>query len=105
MFKVKILSKLCDLLFFFKVLIFNIGPVIDEKHIHYYIIVPPQPASLRIVSTTPDSITVQWESNDDGYSPITRALLNYKMTYGEWADTEVCIFFVNFEIDFRLNNS
>ena len=51
--------------------------------------VPPKPASLRIVSTTPDSITIQWESGDDGYSPITRALLNYKMTYGEWADTEV----------------
>ena len=26
---------------------------------------------------------------DDGYSPITRAMLNYKMTYGEWDDTEV----------------
>lgn len=53
--------------------------------------VPPKPANLRIVSTTPDSITVQWESVDDGYSPITRAMLNYKMTYGEWADTEVYV--------------
>ena len=54
-----------------------------------FFIVPPKPAILRIVSTTPDSITVQWESVDDGYSPITRAMLNYKMTYGEWDDTEV----------------
>ena len=65
-----------------------------RKIVYYYYIskfhiVPPKAASLRVVSTTPDSITIHWESTDDGYSPISRALMYYKMTYGEWADTEV----------------
>ena len=60
---------------------------------------------MRIVSTTPDSITVQWESVDDGYSPITRAMLNYKMTYGEWADTEVTSIFGEFDVKIDTNNA
>ncbi len=43
----------------------------------------------HVVKTTPDSINLRWEVLDDGRSPINKAVINYKMTYGEWASQEV----------------
>ena len=51
--------------------------------------VPPEPASVHILQTSSTSITARWRITDNGYSPINKIVLNYKMTYGEWAEKEV----------------
>ena len=50
---------------------------------------PPKSATVHIVKTTPTAINVRWRITDDGNSPISKVILNYKMTYGEWAEQEV----------------
>ena len=55
---------------------------------------PPKSPSVHIVKTTPTSVGVRWRITDDGNSPITKVILNYKMTYGEWADQEVMWYFL-----------
>jgi hypothetical protein len=52
----------------------------------------PKSATVHIVKTTPTSINVRWRISDDGNSPVTKVILNYKMTYGEWAEQEVTFF-------------
>jgi len=51
--------------------------------------VPPEPASVHILQTSSTSITARWRITDNGYSPINKIVLNYKMTYGEWAEKEL----------------
>ena len=51
--------------------------------------VPPEPANLHILQTSSHSISVRWRVMDDGHSPVNKIMLNYKMTYGEWAEKEL----------------
>lgn len=50
---------------------------------------PPKAPTVHIVKSTATAIVVRWRAAEDGNSPLTKIVLNYKMTYGEWADTEV----------------
>ena len=50
---------------------------------------PPAAPVLNVGQTSPDSITLRWESLRDGNSPITETVINYKMTYGEWKSRKV----------------
>nr|XP_040568004.1 Down syndrome cell adhesion molecule-like protein Dscam2 isoform X1 [Lepeophtheirus salmonis] len=51
--------------------------------------VPPKPPIVEVSHTASDTITVRWKVVNDGNSPITKTLLNYKVTYGEWKDEEL----------------
>ena len=51
--------------------------------------VPPSPPSVHVVQATPSSVTFRWRVTSDGNSPIVKAVINYKMTHGEWLSAEV----------------
>ena len=51
--------------------------------------VPPSPPSVNVVQTSPDSVTLRWRVISDGNSPVVKAVINYKMTHGEWLSAQV----------------
>lgn len=66
------------------------------EHLFFYgFSEPPKSATVHVVKTTPTSLSIRWRITDDGNSPITKVILNYKMTYGEWTEQEVKIYFLN----------
>ena len=44
---------------------------------------------MHVVQTGPDSVTLRWRVTSDGNSPVVKAVINYKMTHGEWLSAEV----------------
>lgn len=63
----------------------------DSATFQVHVQVPPEPANLHILQTSSTTITSRWRITNSGFSPINRIVLNYKMTYGEWAEKEVRI--------------
>lgn len=51
--------------------------------------VPPKAPTVHVVQTSPNSVTVRWRVLNDGNSPVTKTVVSYKMTYGEWSSDEV----------------
>ncbi len=69
--------------------------------------VPPSTPSVSVLKTSPDTISLRWTVSDDGSSPVTKTIIYYKMTYGEWSSEEVSVmtcdlsFLCNFSDIFR----
>jgi len=44
---------------------------------------------VHVLATSPDSIALRWDVEDEGDSPVAKTVISFKMTYGEWSSVEV----------------
>ncbi|CAG0905603.1 unnamed protein product, partial [Darwinula stevensoni] len=57
----------------------------DSISYRLHVLVPPSPPQLRILDRTQSTIEAEWESTDDGGSPITHYVVEHKAD-GEWVE-------------------